>query len=198
MALKHKLMGLAVTLSLIGPTAAFAQGKGETIKIQDYPGLGNMLVRVAIAKGYCTNRGLKCETQMLPSGPLGVQALLAKSIDVAFGPLEVQTTAVARGAQLKAIAGGAVPVTAILIARTDGSLEGSDKPFPGYVPGLKGKNRYSSTMVLANSFSHICFTWASAFALSVSFTSTSIYFPTRTLPAFLNPSESSACSIAFP
>src|SRR6185436_9553099 len=58
--------------------------------------------------------------------------------------------------------------------------------------------RYSSMMVFANNFSHMAFTAASAFALSVSFTSTSIYFPTRTLPAFLNPSESSACSIAFP
>jgi NitT/TauT family transport system substrate-binding protein len=127
------------TLGLVGTTTAFAQGKGETIKIQDYPGIGNMLARVAIAKGYCTARGLKCEIQMLPSGPLGVQALLAKSIDVAFGPIEVQAGAVSKGAPVKAIAGGAGLVTAILIVRTDGSLAGSDKPLKDFVPSLKGK-----------------------------------------------------------
>jgi NitT/TauT family transport system substrate-binding protein len=131
----------AVTLAAtyVMAPVAMAQGKGETIKIQDYPGIGNMLARVAIAKGYCTARGLKCETQMLPSGPLGVQALLAKSIDVAFGPIEVQAGAVSKGAPLKAIAGGAGLVTAILLVRTDGSLEGSDKPLKDFVPGMKGK-----------------------------------------------------------
>jgi NitT/TauT family transport system substrate-binding protein len=134
------LASFAFVLGLIASTEATrAQGKGETIKIQDYPGIGNMLTRVAIAKGYCTARGLKCEVQMLPSGPLGVQALLAKSIDVAFAPIEVQAGAVSRGAGVKAIASGASLVTAILLVRTDGSLEGSDKPLKDFVPSLKGK-----------------------------------------------------------
>lgn len=143
-----QMRGLATAAALaatclLAPVAmtqvAMAQGKGETIKIQDYPGIGNMLARVAIAKGYCTARGLKCEMQMLPSGPLGVQALLAKSIDVAFGPIEVQAGAVSKGAAVKAIAGGAGPVTAIIVVRTDGSLPDADKPLKDFVPSLKGK-----------------------------------------------------------
>ncbi len=138
--LKTPIIGaVAVALATLFAPPALAQGKGESIKIQDYPGIGNMLARIAVAKGYCEKYGLKCELQLLPTGPLGVQALLAKSIDVALGPIEVQAGAVARGAPLKAIAGGAVLVTAILIARTDGSLEGADKPYPGFVPHLKGK-----------------------------------------------------------
>ena len=58
--------------------------------------------------------------------------------------------------------------------------------------------RYSSTIVFASNFSHMALTCGISFHLILSSTSTSMYFPTRTLPAFLNPSESSACSIAFP
>ena len=30
----------------------------ETLRIQDYPGVGNILVRVAVANGYCDKNGL--------------------------------------------------------------------------------------------------------------------------------------------
>ena len=49
--LSRKLLALAATATLtLGASSAFAQGKGETIRVQDYPGGGNTLVRVAIAR----------------------------------------------------------------------------------------------------------------------------------------------------
>jgi NitT/TauT family transport system substrate-binding protein len=91
---------LAATLGLLAASApAAAQGKGESVKFQDYPGLGNMLIRVAIAKGYCERAGIKCELQTIPAAPLGAQAMLAKSIDSFLGPSDVMNQAVMRGAK---------------------------------------------------------------------------------------------------
>ena len=38
---------------------ALAQGKGETVRVVDAPGIGNMPLRVAIRKGYCEKYGIK-------------------------------------------------------------------------------------------------------------------------------------------
>jgi NitT/TauT family transport system substrate-binding protein len=62
---------LALVVFCASAAAASAQGKGETVKIQDYPGIGNMLFRIALSKGYCEAHGIKCQLQMIPSGPLG-------------------------------------------------------------------------------------------------------------------------------
>jgi NitT/TauT family transport system substrate-binding protein len=69
----------------------------ETLRIQDYPGLGNVMVRVAAANGYCEKNGIKCELKTIPAAPLGIQTLLAGDIDVAFGPAEVVIQAANRG-----------------------------------------------------------------------------------------------------
>ena len=66
-----RLAGLALlSCSLLASTAVLAQGKGESVKLQDYPGTGNMLLRVAISKGYCEKYGIKCELQMIPAPAL--------------------------------------------------------------------------------------------------------------------------------
>ena len=64
-----------------------AQGKGETVRFQDYPGIGNLLLKVAKAKGYCEQNGIKCESVLIQSGALGAQALAAGSVDVALLPI---------------------------------------------------------------------------------------------------------------
>ena len=132
-------VGLMALFSAAVVTAAAAQGKGETFKIQDYPGVGNMLMRVAIAKGYCEKRGIKCQLQMIPSGPLGGQALLAKSIDVGFFPPETQIAAMVKGARMKAVASGAVLNVYLVAARNDLDLPNALKGFPGFMADLKGK-----------------------------------------------------------
>lgn len=121
------------------PFAATAQGKGETVKFQDYPGSGNMLMRIAASKGYCEKAGIKCQMQMIPSGPLGAQAMLAKSIDVAFIPPEVQIGAMIKGANLKAVFSGATLNVFLIAIRPDLAAPNADKGYPAFMADLKGK-----------------------------------------------------------
>jgi NitT/TauT family transport system substrate-binding protein len=127
-----------LALSILAAPAA-AQGKGETVKFQDYPGLGNMLVKVAIAKGYCEKAGIKCELQSIPAAPLGMQAMLAKSIDAALGPADVMNGAVLRGARMKMVVGGAVTNVSTLIAGNHVDTPNAGKGWPAFMQDLKGR-----------------------------------------------------------
>src|SRR5689334_8736860 len=129
-------------LCLCSPFAApalHAQGKGETVKVQDYPGISNLLFRVAKAKGYCQAHGITCELQFIASGPLGAQALLAKSIDVGFFPASVQINAMTKGADLKAIASGAQRNILLVVVGNTVDAPNWDKGFPAFMKDLKGK-----------------------------------------------------------
>ena len=116
-----------------------AQGKGETVKFQDYPGLGNTLVRVAINKGFCEKNGIKCELQMIPTSPLGVQAMMAKSIDVAMAPMDAINLAVQKGSKMKAVGGGQVHNIGLLAFGNHMDAPNAGKPWPAYMQDLKGK-----------------------------------------------------------
>lgn len=51
---------LRTTLGAIALTlGASAMAQTPTLRIQDYPGLGNAITRVAIANGYCDKNGIK-------------------------------------------------------------------------------------------------------------------------------------------
>ena len=101
--------------------------------------LGNMLIRVAIAKGYCEKAGIKCELQSIPAAPLGMQAMLAKSIDAAFGPAEVMNGAVLRGAKMRMVVGGAVTNVNTLLAGNHLETPNAGKGWPAFMQDLKGK-----------------------------------------------------------
>ncbi len=133
---------IAGLLSLAGaaaPGVAAAQGKGENVKFQDYPGIGNMLVRVAISKGYCDKYGIKCSLQPIPSGPLGAQAMMAKSIDSALIPAEVMVGAISKGAKMKMVVGGAVSNVSALIGGNHVPQPNADKAWPAFMQDLKGR-----------------------------------------------------------
>jgi len=130
MRMRFAIGGLVTALLAGFVSGAQAQSSGETIKIQDYPGLGNMLFRVAVAKGYCEKHGIRCQLQMIPTGPLGAQALLAKSIDMGLTPAEVQINAMIKGAQLKAIGGGAVQNVFLVAVRADLASPNAGKGVP--------------------------------------------------------------------
>jgi NitT/TauT family transport system substrate-binding protein len=137
--MKRRFAGLGIALSLALGTGAWAQGKGEAVKFQDYPGIGNMLVRVAISKGYCDKYGIKCALQPIPSGPLGAQAVLAKSIDAGLFPAEVMVGAVAKGAKMKMVVGGATANVAILIAGNHMETPNGKKGWPAFMQDFRGK-----------------------------------------------------------
>lgn len=135
-----KFVALAsCVLAALAAPPAWAQGKGETVRFQDYPGTGNMLARVAIAKGFCEKAGIKCELQMIPAAPLGAQAMMAKSIDAFFGPVVVVNGAVQKGAKMKMVVGGAVVNTMILVAGNHLETPNAGKGWPAFMQDFKGK-----------------------------------------------------------
>lgn len=134
------LMAAAAALAgLVATPAAMAQGKGETVKFQDYPGTGNMMIRVAISKGYCEKAGIKCELQMIPSAPLAAQAMMARSIDSFLGPASVMNGAVLKGAKMKMVVGGSVSNVLILIAGNHVDTPNAAKGWPAFMQDFKGR-----------------------------------------------------------
>lgn len=126
-------------LIVLSNSAAHAQGKGETVKFQDYPGTGNTLIRVAIAKGYCAKYGIKCELQTIATSPLGVQAMMAKSIDSALAPVDAINQAVLRGSKMKMVAGGQVNSIMLLAFGNHVETPNLAKGWPHFMQDLKGK-----------------------------------------------------------
>lgn len=124
-------------LALSMGTTAMAQT--QTLRIQDYPGLGNIITRVAAANGYCEKNGLKCELKTIPAGPLGIQTLMAGDIDIAFGPAEVVIQAANKGADLKIIGNAARDNIFFLMAGAHTETPNAAKGFPAVVADLKGK-----------------------------------------------------------
>lgn len=129
---------VAAALAIIA-TAASAQGKGETVRIQDYPGTAGLTMRVAIAKGFCTDAGIQCQLQVIPSGPLGIQAALAKSIDAAVASPETVIPAVLKGAKMKWVLNTYANSVGVVLVGNHVVGPNAGKPFPAWVQDLKGK-----------------------------------------------------------
>ena len=129
------LTAIAASIFSIGPVHA----KTSTLRIQDYPGIGNFLVRVANANGYCEKHGIKCELRLIPQAPLGLQTLLAGDIEVAFGPPEVLVQAVNKGADLRVVGSGARAPTFFLMAGAELATPNESRGYPGVMQDFKGK-----------------------------------------------------------
>lgn len=134
--MRHPLrLALAsLTLLMSGPTLA-----QTTLRIHDYPGLGNFLVRVANAKGLCEKHGVKCELRTIPQAPLAMQTLLAGDIDVAFPPPEVLVQAVNKGADLKVLGSGGREPVFFLMAAAGLDTPNAAKGYPAVMQDFKGK-----------------------------------------------------------
>jgi NitT/TauT family transport system substrate-binding protein len=108
----------------------------EVVRFMDFFGPGNMLVRVAINKGYCAKQGLDCQLKMIASGPLGVQAMMAGTIDAAPVPVDVIIGAIKNGTPMKMVAGSMISNLLVLVERRDGDAPADWKQS---VRALKGK-----------------------------------------------------------
>jgi NitT/TauT family transport system substrate-binding protein len=120
--------------------AASAQGKGETVRVADAPGIGNMPLRVAIRKGYCEKFGIKCESKIIPAAPLAVQTLLAGDLEVVFTASEVFILAAARGADVKILPvnGVRTPIF-FLVGGAHLETPNAAKGYPAVMQDVKGK-----------------------------------------------------------
>lgn len=124
----------AAALSLAAGVAS-AQGGGETVRFQDYPGTGNLLVRVAIAKGFCEDRGITCSLTTIPSGAGGAQALLAGSVEVGMLPGLGLAAAVAKGAPFAGFTGAMI--RSVIVFPVNNDIVGAD--YAATIKNLDGK-----------------------------------------------------------
>ncbi len=134
------LPALAVAASATGvPLPAMAADAPPVVRFQDYPGHGNLLVRVASSKGWCIQSGITCELKPIPAAPLGLQALIGNSIDVALAPIEVVASATLRGAKLRTVAGSAVSSIFQIDAANSLSLPHEAEGYPAVMQDFKGR-----------------------------------------------------------
>lgn len=114
---------LLLAAALLAASALSAHAKDKVV-IQQYQGTyGNAAAVVASRLGICERNGLECEIKYINSGPLGLQALVGKSIDVAFVGTDTLVTGIARGAKIQLVYAGYQPLTLSLVARNDVPLQ---------------------------------------------------------------------------
>lgn len=133
-------LAMAAAAALCGAARANAPAPaGEVLRVQDYPGIGNLLVRVASARGFCERQGIRCVLRQFSNGPVGMQALLAGQLEVAFTGPETAYQAVSRGADLKVVGGGYAPQPFVLAVAPTLALPDAVPRYPGLMAGLKGR-----------------------------------------------------------
>ncbi len=134
-----KLVWRGAALAVFASVAAGAVQAQPVVRFQDYPGTGNLLVRVAQAQGYCEQAGIRCELRTIPAAPLGMQTMLSGDIEVSFGPTEVVAAALARKAPIKIIGAGYVDPVFFIAAGAKTELATEAEGYPGVVKSFKGK-----------------------------------------------------------
>lgn len=140
-----KWMGVSAVamITSVAPASADAKEKivanGETVRIQEYPGASLQFTHwVAIDKGFCKAHGLNCQLVPIPSGPVGLQALAAGSLEVSFGSTDVTMQAASRGNDVQLITGHSPGNVYVLSVRKGVPLPNLSKGYPAVMQDLKG------------------------------------------------------------
>ena len=135
----RRLMGAALALMGIGHSIQNADAN-DRIVIQQFPGaFANASSVIAAEKGFCEKVHIECVIKFISTGPLGVQALVGKSIDAAFSATEVFVSAIAAGVKIKIVYGGKSNVSYALLARNDLVLPHLGEGYPSFMKDLKNK-----------------------------------------------------------
>jgi NitT/TauT family transport system substrate-binding protein len=137
---------LAAGMMFAWGAVAFAQGadvkgKGETVRIQEYPGsigFGQELLWVAVDKRFCEAHGIKCELVKVQNGSLGLQAMTAGSIDFNYVTADLDIQAAVRGVDLQLVV-GTEPRLYLTLDASKKVLPDGPKPYPEVMHALKGK-----------------------------------------------------------
>lgn len=139
------LMAGVMTAAIMTVPEANAEEKvvanGELLRIQEYPGtILHFTQWVAADKGFCEDHGIRCEMVKIPSGPVGLQALAAGSIEVSFASTEVTMQAASRGNDVQLIVGHSPANIYTLNVHADVPRPNKDKGYPAVMQDLKGLN----------------------------------------------------------
>lgn len=138
---RRTVFALSCALSVAAfDTTAQAQKtvvSGDAIRIQEYPGSIVSLPGWVIADaGFCKAHGLVCEQTTIPSGPLGLQALAAGSLEVSFASTDVIMQSASRGNDIQLIVGHSPNNIYELTSRTDLNIKGK---YPDVMKQFEGK-----------------------------------------------------------
>ena len=132
--------GLATLISS-GSTAL----SEEVLRTQVYPGsMVSLPVWVADDGGFCKKEGISCPASTIASGPLGMQALAAGSIEIAFASTDVLMQGAAHGNDVVLIVGHSPNNIYMLTIRSDLGFVHKDYPevmkqFVGKIVGVSAR-----------------------------------------------------------
>ena len=127
---------------LLGPVQAQGDkilANNETIRIQEYPGaIASLHEWVLVDAGFCSAHRLKCESVTIPSGPIGLQALAAGSIQVSFASTDVIMQAASHGNDVQVIVGHSPNNIYELDVRADVPLPNKAAGYPAIMKDFVG------------------------------------------------------------
>jgi len=111
----------------------------ETIRIQEYPGsIVSLHGWVIEEAGFCSAHRLKCPSTAIPSGPLGLQALAAGSLEVTFASTDVIMQSASRGSDVQLIVGHSPNNIYELDVRADVPLPNKAAGYPAKMKDFVG------------------------------------------------------------
>lgn len=114
-------------------------GNNETIRIQEYPGsIVSLHGWVIEDGGFCAEHRLKCPSTTIPSGPLGLQALAAGSLEVSFASTDVIMQSASRGSDVQLIVGHSPNNIYELNVRNDVPMPNKAKGYPEIMKDFVG------------------------------------------------------------
>ncbi len=109
----------------------------KPIRLQVYQGaIINLMQWVMTERGFCAAHKLKCELVTVPSAPLGIQAIVAGSLDVVISSADVAVQAAAGGAPVQFV-GGLLPASPYALSMRTGVIQTSAS-YPTNVKAIKG------------------------------------------------------------
>jgi NitT/TauT family transport system substrate-binding protein len=136
---KSSAAALAWMTVCVGPVLA-QKVELTVLRIQQYQGsITNTPGWVAKDAGFCEANGIKCEFINIPSGPLGLQALASKSIEVSFASTDVAMQSAARGNDIQLIVGTEPKNIFSLCMHVDVPLPHLSEGYPDVMKDFEGR-----------------------------------------------------------
>lgn len=135
------LVSFALLLAACGSSSSSSASKGTsahvtTISVQYYPGLlFQQTLFVAIAQGYFTQHHVKVDLVPISSGPAGIAAVSAGSVDLASTDPDNMIDGLAHGLKLQAVSYSSGGFFVLI-----GNSSIPKAPFPQDLKGLAGKS----------------------------------------------------------
>lgn len=141
--LRETLVTLAIAIVPLAAEAQIqpnARANGETLRIQYIGGsLANYQAIIAERKGFCEQHGFKCETRAISAGPLSLQALIGKSVDVVLTGTDTAVASISQGGDLLIVATLRQVSPFSVAARSDVPLPNKAKGYPAIMQDFKGR-----------------------------------------------------------